>query len=59
MRKNMFPEILFVTKNLEQFSFNGAENIEDVMECETTMVATYQLLHIKQYQEQLKIVCID
>ena len=54
----MYPEILFVVKNPNQLNFEAAEEVEDVINCdEGTMVATYQLLHIKKYASQ--VVCID
>lgn len=63
MRKTIFPTILFVSKHLEQVNFKADGKIENVVYSadgdKPCMVATYKLVHIKKYTEQLKIVCLD
>ena len=55
MKKKMYPETLFVIKNLQK-EFEAAEDVEEIIDNDSgTMVAAYKLLSIKKYKAKIVI----
>ena len=51
----MYPDILFVIKNLQK-EFEAAEDVEEIIDNDSgTMVATYELRHIKKYKAKVVV----
>ena len=55
MKKSMYPDILFVIKNLQK-EFEAAEDVEELIDNDSgTMVAAYQLRSIKKYKAKIVV----